>query len=351
MVRGSVWLVVAACSGTPAPTTPAVTAKPADEASLAPTAIACRLEGKWDYEQPHDLRFRAGDKPFASVGHTDHAVLALTTTGAYVELSTDVIKIGGMVPGEAVILHPAKPFLVADYLIPGAGAILRWRGANPGTVSFELELGPHIKPVVPPRATRSCGDLALESASDLDPQELVEGPRLGFAMLPNNQAIPLSIEPGAPPVAELRYADDAPRVDILERRGDDARVIVLVSSLDPRNDVTVVGWVSAALLDSRMSGFGGTWATGGDRGAVRGRRLRGTQLVRCAHEVPLIAELGHERHVVGAIAANVVIDVLPDQQGNDFPAVTIRAASVQLAEGARFLVKRTALADCTEARD
>jgi len=60
--------------------------------------------------------------------------------------------------------------------------------------------------------------------------------------------------------------------------------------------------------------------------------------------VPLVAELAGERHLVGAIAPNVVIGEVAD--AGDSVEVTIDRAGMRLADGARWLAAHAALRDC-----
>nr|MDQ3341144.1 hypothetical protein [Myxococcota bacterium] len=90
-------------------------------------------------------------------------------------------------------------------------------------------------------------------------------------------------------------------------------------------------------------GFGGSWATGDDGAARRGPPRKNTKFVSCSSETPLAVELAGARRTVGSVLPNVVIEVLAE---GDFHEVRFAKPHVELAEGARWLVKQAALAGC-----
>ena len=313
-----------------------------------PVRAECALAGGWAFEQPRELRIRAGGPVFATVGEVERAELSLGAT-AHVELQADVLRLGGFVPVDRVILHAARPMLVAGALIPGPRATIRWLGGEESRARIEVVLPEHIVPLVPQRVEWTCADLTLERGSFEARDAIAEEGEEVQAMLPGGQAVPVSTTPGGPPVVELRYlTDDGPLVDVVERRGDQVRVVVLVHSLDPQADVLVVGWVPAELLRPHDRGFGGSWAEDGGFGRRRGRPRPGARRVSCEHEVPLTVELHRDRRLVGAVKPRVVIEVLagPSQ---DMVEVVLLESPVELADGARFLTRRDRVEACPAA--
>jgi hypothetical protein len=319
-------------------------------APLAPAARgACVLRGAWTIDQPRALRLADG-KLFATARNVQRAELVLgEAPQAFVELASAPVRLWGFVEARAVTLHPATPFVVAGYAAPGPSAALRWLATRDQVVSFEVALPAHIKARRPPRGERPCAELAIDASAHFDPRTAIEADTASTAALPAKVAIPLALEPGRAPIATLRSPESEPRVDVLERRGEQARVAVLVDSLNPLDNVVVVGWVPASRLRPHTHGFGGSWGTGG--GEPPARRLpprRDTRFVTCSGEVPLVVELGAAQHLVGALAAGVVIEILPDPRG-DLAEVRVAAANVELAPGARLLAKQAVLAGCASA--
>jgi hypothetical protein len=175
---------------------------------------------------------------------------------------------------------------------------------------------------------------------------------VSHAALVGAARVTLFAVPGKQPVAELTVTADGPQVDVIERRGAQAHVMVPVQSLNPLDDVILVGWIPASLLRPRESGFGGSWGSGGVPAIPAQPRRRDARTVACAREVPLVAELGGERRLVGMLAAEVPIEFVPDgrSEPEDLVDVLARTAGVTLALGARLLAKRSELAGCTDVR-
>jgi hypothetical protein len=58
-----------------------------------------------------------------------------------------------------------------------------------------------------------------------------------------------------------------------------------------------------------------------------------------------VAELDGEKHSVGAVHANVVIEVFDDVE--EYAEVLVKTANLQPAEGARLRMKKSALERCS----
>lgn len=311
-----------------------------DRAAPPTPAAPCTLRGEW-IEQPRELAFIEGGKPYGEVFQIKHAQ-AQFGDGVFVRFETSSVRVAGFVDKSKVSVHAARPFTVGDYAAPGPKLPMRFVAARGDRLTFELPLPSHAKPKAPLRAERACADLGIDDKTQFDPRDAIDVPTERGAMLHEKRMIPLSIEPGKPPVVELRY-DSAPGVDVLEQRGKLARVAIRIDSLDPATHVILFGWVPASALHERSTGFGGSWATGGDRMPPRGRPMKNTKFVSCASETPLEVELAGERRAVGVVLANVVIELLSD---GDFVEVRFPQPNVELAEGARWLVAKAALVQC-----
>lgn len=349
-----------------------------------PALPGCTLTGTWEATQPRELRFRPEGKPFATLHDAKRAELRLPEAGAgpgangadgadgaadaggarpprtaFVELGNEGARAWGLVATDTLVLHAGRPFLLSGWAAPGHQVPLRWLGSKPGSVAVELVLPKHVTAKTPPAGDRVCDDLSLGGASFLA-RDAIPAKSTATALLPDGVTIALRERLGGPSIAELDFptGEDA-LVDVLARSGTEARVAIFPSTLDPLADVVIVGWVSASLLRPHTHGFNGSWGTGSGR--VGEGRARGTEHWSCPHEVPIVAELDGERRLVGAVAPKLRIDVLGGGAASasaadagsaeDFVEVSLDAARLKPAPGARLLVKRAALAGCaTQAR-
>lgn len=327
---------------------PLTRALPGYPAPLEPRATVCTVSGTWDVEQPRTLHLAPDGFVFATVHGPAVAEVALSSSrgNAFAEVLTDHVRMWGFVPAEQITLHAARPLLIADYVAPGPGASMRLRGATRHAVSVELTLPAHVTALVPAQALVPCDALSLDTQARFSPRDAIAADPGTTEMLADQQLIEVTVEPGESPVAELKFdAGDTPMVDVLERRGTTARVVVRATSLDPSKDLAIVGWVDASLLRSHAQGFGGSWATGGGSSHPIGRSPSGSRRVRCENDVPLVVELLGARRLVGSIRPNVELDVMPGT--DDLVEVLVRTGHLEPADGARFLVKRSIVARCT----
>ena len=310
--------------------------------ALRPTS-PCMLRGEWN-DQPEELRLTATGKPFAKVFGVKQAEITLAAAAAFADVSTDTLELSGFVDAKLLALHAAKPFVVAGYAVPAPKVTMRFVAEREGKVTFELPLPESAKAKAPLRSEQPCGALAIDDNAEFEARAAIDAPTESEANLRPKRAIPLSIEFGKPPVVELRY-DESPRVDVLEKREKHARVAIEINSLNPANHVVLFGWVPATALFQDPHGFGGSWASGGGGGARRSRPLKDTKFVACDAETPLAVDFEGARKSVGTITPRVVIEVLP---GTDaFATVRFPKPTAELVEGARWLVKQSALAGCS----
>lgn len=359
-------LLVAACGGppttaaAPAPPPRAVAAPPISARALPgyppplePRGATCVITGAWSPEQPHELRFRRGGRTFATVNHVDRAALSLgeEAAGPFVELWTHDVHLWGSVVADQILLHPSRALLFDGYLLPGPTALLRWLGAAAEPVPVGIRLPDFVEPASPPRDDLRCADLTLDE-KEFEPRSAVDAPDGEELMLAEQKAIPLSRELHGPPAAVLRLdVGGSPLVEVIERRGDRARIVVKDESLDPGDDVLLVGWVQAGLLAPRSHGFGGSWGSAGEDSGSMPRPREGWRIVTCPHEVPLVVELEGERHLVGAASAGVRIELPPDtdKAGDRLVETVVRSRQIQLADDTRLLVKGSAVTGCAAA--
>jgi hypothetical protein len=267
----------------------------------------------------------------------------------FTEFTTKNLRIGGFVDAKAVIVHANKPFTLVDWLAPGSTAELHFLSASEDKITFELQLPDGVKTKKPVHADRACSDLAIDTEAEFDEREAIGVETKRKTNLIADRTIPLSIEVGKPPVAQLRYEGNE-AVDVLDEKGKHVRIAVKIGSLNPANNVTVFGWVPASALKTIASGSGGSWGTGGGAGGPGLPPRRDTTFVKCQAETPFAAEYKGERWTVGVVLPGFVIEVLPQKEGDDFVEVRLLRAGATLREGARWLVKQAALAGCAPAQ-
>ncbi|MBA3500183.1 MAG: hypothetical protein H0T65_07420 [Deltaproteobacteria bacterium] len=307
---------------------------------LAAPESKCVLEGEWR-DQPKTLAFTDGGKPFGEVFEVTEASATLGA-GAFAELTTATVRLAGYVDKSKLHIHAAAAFLVADFVAPGPKLAMKYVSTQVDQITFELPLPAFAKSKASLRTTRACGILTVDDQTDFSPRDAIDARAQSEGLLRANQAVPLWVELGKPPIATLRYKSSPP-IDVLETSGKHARVVVEIGSLNPAEHVVFVGWVPASSVIPRGGGFGGSWATGGDRAAQRKPRQKDAKVVACPRETPLAVELAGERRTVGSVLPNVALGVLAD---GDLTEVRFVKSNVELVEGARWLVTRAALAGC-----
>lgn len=311
---------------------------------LEPARVDCTFTGPWNATQPRELRLGASGPAYVTVFRATQAALELGGAEAFAELRVDGFRLWGHV-GPGVRLHPARPFLVAGYLLPGMHAELQPLEARAGTVTFALAAPKFVTPTAPPRDRRACADVGLAIA-ELDPMAALGSlaRRDGFEIAANT-AVPLATTPGGAPVAELRF-DEGAHVVVVEERGDLARIVV-DEYYDTDAGSSVVGWVPRVRLaptgpfghpGGRSSGVGPPTTSG----LSRARRH-----VQCTRTVPLVIEQGDARHLAGAIEPGTKFGVV-DAPGDTMVAITFDRIALALAPATRALVRRDALATCTD---
>jgi hypothetical protein len=366
VTRLLLFVLVAACSGSPAAPPAARTgatsahAKPRSPRALPgyprpeePLVTTCTLRGGWEPDQPHELRFRRGGRTFATVNHVDHAALELGEDPAspFVELRSRDARLWGVVVADRLLIHPARPLLLDGYLAPGPTGILRWAGARSEPAAVEVRVPGFVEPSSPPHDEVRCSDLSIDEVT-FDPRAAIDAPQGQPMVLRGGKAIPLSREPTGPPAAELRFADSSGTgVEVIERSGDRARIAIPHGNLDPAEDVLVVGWVPASSLLQQATGFGGSWGSAGERSGSLPPPRKDLELVSCPREVPLVAELEGEQHLVGAVNPGVPLEIPPGAAaaGRRLVEIAVRTRQLEAADDVRLLAMGSALSDCTAA--
>ena len=365
MTRLSLLLLVAACGSQvappavrephprPRPRPPSARALPGYPPPEEPRAVTCVVTGPWSTDQPHELRFRRGGRTVVTIYKVQRARLSLGEDPAspFAELSSPHGRFWGVVMADRLLLHPAHAMIFDGYLAPGPTAILRWLGAASEPVPIGIQLPDFVRPAAPPRDDLRCTDLSLDEA-EFAPRTAIEAPDGEKVLFVDGKTIAIAREPAGAPVAHLVFDGSGPGVEVIERRGDHARVVVEHSNLNPAENVLLVGWVAASDLVKTPAGFGGSWGSGGESGGSLPPPRRGWQMVTCPRDVPLVAELEGEQHLIGAVAPGVPLELPPGaaRTGEHLLDIVVRSRQMAFADDVRVLTKGAALADCTATR-
>jgi hypothetical protein len=325
----------------PSPVSPEPTPPPLD----VPGEMGCTYPSSGELR----LRFRGGARPFAvlAVGST---LVDLSTAGpaagAYVRRAQEGYTLTGIVAGDEISLGPAHAMVIAGFLVPTPDARFAWQGAAPGKVLITIPVDDDVR-VLPeaklgPAVSLDCDAVSLEGASFDAASAAPRSPRQRQARLRSGKAIPLSRTVGGPPVAELAVRpDDGDSVTLVETRG--GRALVVRAGVR----AIVFGWIPLTFVDP------GEFETFGRGGlALRPESVGGgsavREVVRCDHEVPLVAEVDGERRTVGSVAAGTSLRLL-ERTGAVVPLLFPRTLVVHDPE-ARLGVLASHVAACEKTR-
>lgn len=318
------------------PITAAPQPVPRDDLAELYSAAPCQWKARLDNEQRVALRLNSERAPYAyfrsgaalvdAVGEGSATrVRILTQQGAFALRS--VAK-----PGD-VALHVAEPRLFGGFVrvVQDGALTLEQLTAGDAAVSFRplpgggVRLKPElVREVVP------CAELSLAVTA----RAVSHGTRTTRAVLNGGQAVPLSLEAGAKPVAWL-WAESLQCAEIEEIR-DNAALMRLDGG-----DHVVTAWVPARALTSGHCLAPGR--LGPPIGPVHFGREHETG--RCAEDVPLSVHMPSGASAeVGVIRAN----------GTFFPAgwsdqqvlVSIAGTRLEPAAGVTFWVEASAVKDC-----
>lgn len=339
----------------PSPTAaPAGPAAPEVEVLAAPAPVGCELTGKrlfTPFEPGPSLCLAAAGPCFGTVAAGDDP-LKLTATyfegsareaGVHVAVERGPLTVRGIVRTAQLRLYPrllftiGSPRATGDFVVP-VSRVLAVEEAGHGrvTVGIRLEEGVQVEGSEV-RTERRCDELSLEPnrLSEETARRFVAGKpaaapaRGGHDTLPPGKDTPLLATPGQPPVAMLHPGEnDAADVDVLERRGRDARIFWM------RDGYAVFGWVPAGVL-KRSSNGGVFGVLGGVPGGVAGGASPRT--FTCRADVPLFVEMLSRRVEVGRLRKDARLQVTGRRSG--FVAVGVVAAPVELARDAVWLVR------------
>lgn len=340
-------VLLAACGGSAPPAAPVAARDPDGTAARAeaPARPLCRFEGALDYAR---LRTPETGTPYASVGQAT-AVATLTTDGARPRLDAEV-QAGGwhlrgwLDPSEDPGLRTRDVVWLLDgglVLPPGRG--VRANTARPGEVRAFLSLDPEDGVRLlrgPVQRWIGCDAVALAGPRDRGRPSLRE---LGLPPDPTplrlaaEGAVPLSLEPGGAPFAELLPAEHPRTVFVVETRDGQRRLLHRHPS-----GVRVIGWApTEALTEAPEDAGGATRALLGVIGSSASHE-------RCTSdaEVALAAETEGGREAVGRIEPGAPFRRVETRDDGRFVIRGLGDASLTVADGATLVGTASAPPSC-----
>jgi hypothetical protein len=302
---------------------------------------------------------------FAEVFATRGAVLlpeGNASQGAFVEVEAAGLVLRGRIVATDLAVGLRRSSLLGGYLWTQDTTALTWKRASDAEVELELEPGPRVRPVRGlPTVVRQCDELTLEteSAGAFEVERaLPRGPAAWETEWIGDERVPLSLTPGASPVAYLNTRseseDDPPESAIvIEKRRTSQRVLYGIEA------GVVMGWVPAAALrpaaesvelESGFLFFGDPNAPTAPFGVDDPTRLpepgepERPRAPSCVWNAPLTVEAGGMRRQVGAIASGIPLDLGAERDG--VREVTFEHPSVTSSPQVKFQVPERLLYPC-----
>jgi hypothetical protein len=345
----------------------ATAASPATALPLPPPLevsrdVACTFTAPgWPNEPLEDvsagrvyLRFVAGGPAFAELFTGTNVRLtlpsALASAGGTVTLDAHGLLLQAHIEAAEMPLYPAAAFVMNDVFIPNADLRLLWRSAKPLRILVSTQPIHRVEPYAREfTAERECRDISLGGV-------LIDDAAIDAAMGTTAKPAPPRppwpwLRSGKVPVSAAPNADLAATLDVFEPR-DDTLLI------EPPRVLSVdKGYTRIAL-----SGFGGVlfgWVPSNrlttstlqyldfshDSSSMLGPpESRPGNFVWCDHDVPLVAEIGGERRLVGTIRRDAQLERLRVVAG--WCQIDFRDTGIASVPGASFWARESDLVGC-----
>jgi hypothetical protein len=293
-------------------------------ATLAPPQhVACQFDGEWS----GPLRVLPEDpEPFAQLNRAGEARITLpqgsASQGAFGSFALRGVTITGTVISPELPLALERSTLLNGFIWTTDAPALRWTSATQGRVRFEVALDAKVRVRSAPGGEASCAELGLETPGDVDYSRLRTW--LGKRILKLVEwrpaaGVPLSLEPGAAPVAEIDTRPEEPEAKpssayVVRSHGDFRQIIA------PSGGVLLVGWVPVYALQSAGEAVeSAQLTTGGDDpnepidplGSDDPTHALGAreQPSFCAWNAPLALEAGGRVWQIGRMASAIPLEL------------------------------------------
>ncbi len=322
---------------------------PAEPPTFAlPSPAACELDtAHWSGHPTSvsELRFREGGPVFARINNGKARLflpIGVSAQGAGLHSANDGLTLRGHVSGAAIALYGAQAVIFEGFAVPTSRKKLTWERTTIGNITVTLDKISGVTPAQTPlSATVSCGAVTLDWGSFSPEPSALGAKRTRRGVLRTDAPVPLSITPTGAPTAELRARSEMDgELLVAEVSGPRTRIFW------PRFEALIFGWVPTGDLRPPPSGGVGH-GSGHGIGAGFGRSVHPIDRLVCGEDVPVMAEAGGERMIVGSIAARTIIDRMA-RHGDDVE-VWVRTDVVQIPPGARLLARAALLEGCAPA--
>jgi hypothetical protein len=338
---------------TPGDTTGATPPEAIDKLVLPTPPVACAFTAQ-TVPTSFTLELRPG-VAYATINRVDAIEVKLPAARKpaplVVKLTAQDVKLEGVVDAAALPLYAARPFVAGELFVPGPAVPIAWTAAKAGQVDVSMEIDATTKGAIagvtgPLRATRPCADLGVDHAAEFDRFRAV-GARSaeGRHTFAGDAPISIAAKPGGRTPAQLLPPSSSSNllanIVVIQKKKPWARI-----GYDTM-DFLIVGWVREgdlrplppADLIGEAFGAGGL----GQVGSGEGHGTRGT--FTCKQAVPLIAEVGVERLIVGSVGAGVGMSV-DTTAGDLLPVRLVNFVSFEAAAGAQFFVRYSDVEHC-----
>lgn len=275
------------------------------------------------------LAFTPGGAPFAHTSKARGASFRLQADGVFAQSGS----IGGWTVPSVVTLRVQRPVLLAGVFIPDPIAELGWTGhTEAGRLGVTLTVHETEQTIT---GELACDDVKTTYRS-FDPRDYAALDQEATYAWGSVTATHLTAEPHGD--AAYALPPDA-FVTVIETRGDQSRMLYGYT------EGLLLGWAPASSFQKKEEGTLG----GGGRGEGIGLCGFGTighseGVVRCEAAIPIIAELGDERRVVGQQSE---LHITAGGDRSTWTEVVIH--DLVLVSGARIVVRTADLAGCEAA--
>ncbi|MFO0550365.1 MAG: hypothetical protein U0271_18365 [Polyangiaceae bacterium] len=253
-------------------------------------------------------------------------------------LESTALALDGRADTASIALYAAKPMVLGGMIIPTDRLTLVEASADGVTV--EPKLGATIALAAPVRARVPCADLRLRSPTFDGLVDLPAKPQRR-AGLRAKKTVSLGVEIGGGGIAARITPISDTAVEVLETRGRATRIAYF-------DLAWIFGWVATSELGPAPQEDTAT-RRACDEGVMGAPDREPLDRVACPKDVPLLAEVGGVRSVVGRVRANAHLVPLAREAG--FTVVRVPGDVIHAAEGARWLVADKDLEGCPTVRE
>ncbi len=285
------------------------------EALSTPSAIACALTTASWQQGTIKLTFGPGTEPFATVNRpkSTKASLPVGAGPVHLELDVDAAIVAGYVDAADVSLFSADAIPLRDAFVLLPGVALKWQGVEVDLVKFAIPID--RKRAVPADgsldATKPCAYFSLDRKDFQPLRATATDSSRRTAIRPGtyevtNEAI------GGKVVATIVSDPTAPYAVHLATQGARTRIAWRVG------EAVVYGWIDTKFTATNPETIqSGEWSHSppSPQPPARDTSFAPWKQVVCAEEVPLIAEVGGQRRVVGRVKAGKTAQIGPERDG------------------------------------